>query len=267
MDLQRAVELPLHIQPGEFVSSDGLVVADCRTTVWWRRTGFVPPDPRTGNAENRLRAEETRAQLVGGLLALDMRWVDHPGTIELAEHTLLQLATARRVGATTPKTVVTNVPHVARGLTDGRLVAKSISSGIGIAPYADDVDDDVMEALPNAPTLLQEHIPGVADLRVVVVGGQAFVWRRAKHEGEPFDWRRPDPSGREFRLTEFPIVADLAIAITHRLGLSFSAQDWVETDRGPVFLESNPVGQWLFLEGAADLVGVALADLLVGEQP
>jgi glutathione synthase/RimK-type ligase-like ATP-grasp enzyme len=151
-------------------------------------------------------------------------------------------------------------------LTGGRLVAKSISSGIGIAPYADHVDEEVLAALPNAPTLLQEYVSGGADLRVVVVAERAFVWRRVKHEGEPFDWRRPDPSGREFRLTESPVVAHLAVAVTHRLGLSFSAQDWVETNSGPVFLESNPVGQWLFLEGAADLVGPALADLLVGDR-
>jgi glutathione synthase/RimK-type ligase-like ATP-grasp enzyme len=265
LDLQRAVQAPLQIDPGNFISSDGVVVAEPGTTVWWRRTGFVPSDPRAGNAENRLRAEEVRAQVVGGLLALGVRWVDHPETIEIAEHTLLQLTVARSVGAAIPATVVTNDRQVAAGLTDSPLVAKSISSGIGIAPYADFADEEILAALPNAPTTLQAYVPGTSDLRVVVVGDHAFVWRRAKHAGEPFDWRMPDPSGREFVQIDAPELAHLAVAITRELNLSFSAQDWVETGAGPVFLEANPVGQWLFLAGADRVVGNALANLLLEE--
>lgn len=264
IDLRAAVEQPLHIVPGDHVSSAGTKVALPGTTIWWRRTGFVPPDARTSNAENRLRAEEARAQLVGGLLSLDVTWVDHPGVVETAEHTLLQLATAQRAGAVTPVTAVTSDRNVARTLRgEHRLVAKSISSGLGIAPFADDVDDEVIDLLPNAPTLLQQHISGVADLRVIVVGDHAHVWRRPKMPGEPVDWRRPDPAGKGFESTNDPGVADLAVDITRRMGLTYCAQDWVETAVGHVFLESNPVGQWLFLPGSADIIGPALADHLL----
>ncbi|RYB88328.1 hypothetical protein EUA06_21470 [Nocardioides glacieisoli] len=264
IDLHAAVTKPLYIGPGEHVTSAGMRVAVSGTTVWWRRTGFVPPDDRTSNAENRLRAEEARAQLVGGLLSLEVTWVDHPGVVETAEHTLLQLATARRAGAVTPATVVTSDPDVARAWRDQySLIAKSISSGLGIAPYADHVDDDILDLVPNAPTLLQEHITGTADFRVVVVADRAYVWRRAKVPGEPFDWRNPDPSGAGFEFVGDPGVGALAIDITRRMGLTYSAQDWVETPTGPVFLESNPVGQWLFLPGSANVVGPALADHLL----
>lgn len=268
IDLRATVEKPLHIVPGEHVSSGGTKVAVPGTTIWWRRIGFVPFDDRTSSAENRLRAEEVRAQLVGGLLSLDVTWIDHPGVVETAEHTLLQLATAQRAGAVTPATAVTNDPDIARCLSvKHRLVAKSVSSGLGIAPYADDVDDEVIYLLPNAPTLLQQHISGAADLRVIVVGDHAHVWRRAKVPGEPFDWRNPDPSGKGFEYINDPGVADLAVDITRRMGLTYSAQDWVETGAGHVFLESNPVGQWLFLPGSADVVGPALADHLLAQGP
>lgn len=267
IDMNAAVTGDLEIVPGEHVILDGEAIAAAGTTVWWRRTGHVPP-AETGNAENRLRAEEARAQVIGGLMSLDVCWVDHPGTVSVAEHTFLQLSEARRAGARTPDTVATNVKDVARQRrAQGRLVAKSISSGIGISPYADDLDDDLIELLDKAPTVLQEYIDGTADLRVVVVGDQAFSWRRRKTPGEPFDWRRPDPGGQQFELLADPGIAALAVDITHRLGLTFSAQDWVETHDGHVFLETNPVGQWLFLAGADQLVGQALANhLLTPEQ-
>lgn len=265
IDLQACIQMPLEIVPGEYVRSGGQVVASGGTTVWWRRTGYIPPDARTGRAENRLRAEETRAQMVGGLLSIGVRWIDHPGLVQTAEHTLLQLSVARSVGVQTPTTTVTNTREAAQALAKShRLVAKSISAGEGIAPFADTFDECVVDLLPNAPTLLQQQIVGLADLRVVVVGDNAYVWRRARKQGEPLDWRRPDPAGAEFSAFTQPAVAASAVAITHRLGLTFSAQDWVETEDGNVFLEANPVGQWLFLTGADEIVGSALAEHLLG---
>lgn len=268
IDMAAAVSNALEIVPGKHLILSGEVVAGAGTTVWWRRTGHVPASLHTGNAENRLRAEETRAQVIGGLLSLDVRWVDHPGVVDTAEHTFLQLAQAQRAGARTPSTVATNVPAVARQrLARSRQVAKAISSGLGIAPYADSLDEELVELLDNAPTVLQDHVAGTADLRVVVVGAHAFVWRRGKRGSEPFDWRRADPAGRQFRPIDDPGIALLAVEITQRLGLTFSAQDWVETSDGHVFLEANPVGQWLFLRGADEVVGSALAEhLLTSEE-
>jgi hypothetical protein len=49
------------------------------------------------------------------------------------------------------------------------------------------------------------------------------------------------------------------------LGLSMSVQDWLVSDRGPVFLESNAQGAWLFLSGSDQLVTPAVAQHLKGE--
>ena len=43
-----------------------------------------------------------------------------------------------------------------------------------------------------------------------------------------------------------------------------SVQDWLETASGPVFLEANPQGSWLFLQGAEIQIGPALASHLRG---
>lgn len=266
LDLHSFVTQPVEVVPGELIRSGGDVVAREGSTVWWRRTGRIAPDNRMGNAENRLRCEEARAQLVGGLLSLPVHWVDHPGAVDTAEHTLLQLQSARQCDATVPDTVVTNQPDLARTMArTHQLVAKSISSGIGIAPFVDSVDQAVMDLLPNAPTLLQQRITGEADLRVVSVGRRAYVWRRRRVSGEPVDWRHADPNGRAFEPTSEASVAELAVRITHRLGLTFSAQDWVETAGGHVFLEANPVGQWLFLADADAIIGAALAEHLLAQ--
>jgi hypothetical protein len=47
--------------------------------------------------------------------------------------------------------------------------------------------------------------------------------------------------------------------------LTVSVQDWLETDRGLVFLEVNPQGTWLFLDGAEAAVAPALARHLLTE--
>ena len=61
-------------------------------------------------------------------------------------------------------------------------------------------------------------------------------------------------------------VARAAGQITARLGLSVSVQDWLVDREGERwFLEANPAGQWLFLDGADQLVTPALADHLAHE--
>jgi hypothetical protein len=66
-----------------------------------------------------------------------------------------------------------------------------------------------------------------------------------------------------------PDVARAARAITHALGLTMSVHDFLDTASGPVFLEANPQGSWLFLKDADERVVPKLAEHLrsaMGEQ-
>ena len=266
LDLAAATSGALAIEPGQRVMLNGAVVARAGTVVWWRRTGVPAPLAGADGMEQRLAAEEMRAQLVGGLLSLNVAWVDHPGVVETAEHTLFQLAVAEREGARIPRTVATNDATVGRlRFRDGELVAKAISSGIGIAPFADVVSEDLIDLLPNASTVLQERLNSIADLRVVTIGNETFCWRRPKRAADPVDWRRQDPKGSAFELVEEPEIHRLAPLVASALGLQFCVQDWVQTAEGPVFLEVNPVGQWLFLRNAEQTVGERLASLLLSK--
>jgi hypothetical protein len=110
-------------------------------------------------------------------------------------------------------------------------------------------------------TLFQERMHAQADLRVVVVDGQMWAWRRTR-EPETTDWRAVDPRGRAFAPVPAKAMRALGtdpLRITSALGLTMSTQDWLETDDGPVFLEANPQGAWLFLDGADMVVAPALA--------
>ena len=140
-------------------------------------------------------------------------------------------------------------------MSDGPAVAKAISSGAGLAPYADKVSELDMDLLHNSPTLLQRRLDARADLRVVVIGNEALCWRRTRSDGEPLDWRSADPGGRGFAPVNVDDVGKAAVAVNRRLGLSFGAQDWVvESDDRATFLEVNPCGAWMFLDGARELV-------------
>jgi glutathione synthase/RimK-type ligase-like ATP-grasp enzyme len=185
--------------------------------------------------------------------------------VEAAEDKLGQLELARRLGIATPPTLVTSDPEAARGFAAaGPIVAKAVSSGGGIQPFTGAVRPELLKLVARCPVLLQRRVDARADLRVITVGSEVFVWSRDRDPKGPLDWRATDPAGTGFRAAPALPVAELAQRLAGAMGLSHSTQDWLLTDNGPVFLEVNPQGQWLFLDGAERSVVRALTSLLAG---
>ena len=233
-------------------------VVSSKTYVWWRRPGSVDASG-FDDEEARLAYDEGPHLLLGALEQVGVRMVDHPYVAARSEIKLLQLAIARRLGITVPATLVTNDPDSARVFAARhKIVAKAVSPGLGIAPYVAEVLDHELDALKALPTMLQELVPASADLRVVVVGNDSWVWRRGREPGT-VDWRQTDPEGSGFLLIANDEVGASACEIAAALGLSISIQDWLETDSGLVFLESNAQGAWLFLRGSQEVVAPAIA--------
>lgn len=262
LNLSTVADHDLTIIPGGHVEVDGERI-DNRWSVWWRRVGAVPDHPRMSELESRLRREEIEELVLGGLLAACPRWIDDPHQMAHAEHKLVQLATADQLNVPVPRTIATNRPAAARALATGGVVAKAASAGTGLAPFADRFDAADLDLLPVAPTLLQRRIDAIADLRVAVVADDCWIWRRERATDDVLDWRAADPAGEQFAPYTDTSVAQAAAQITARLGLSVSVQDWlVGRDGERWFLEANPAGQWLFLDGADQLVTPALADHL-----
>jgi hypothetical protein len=250
-------------EPGQLAIRVGgsWALVNYRTSAWWHRSGEVDLtdlDP----AEAQLVVEEAPILLRGALLAAGVRWIDDPYLIERAENRFAQLIAARALGINTPETRQTNYPPGAQSLrTDGDVVAKPVSPGRGIVPYTDLLADDDFDLLSNNPTFLQQFVVAQADLRVVTVGKQSWVWRYPRRAGV-VDWRAHDPVGSGFVLIENQEVAAKATEIAAALHLTMGVSDWLETKSGVVFLEVNPQGGWLFLQRADQLVVPAVADLL-----
>lgn len=236
-----------------------------QTTIWWRRPGKMDVEDLPTD-EALLIAAEGAALFEGILLSSGSRWIDHPDLVDRAEKKLFQLTVAHRLGIRTPRSIVTTKELEARLLSrSGPVVGKSVSNGPGPALFASVVPKELLGLVRHAPTFLQTAILGAADLRIVTVGEQTFAWRRARSDGQPIDWRHPDPEGRGFvRCYSSTEAAAEALRVAAGLGLTMSVQDWVELNGKAYFLEVNPQGAWLFLEGAAEEVVPALAHHLLG---
>jgi hypothetical protein len=117
-------------------------------------------------------------------------------------------------------------------------------------------DDDVLRI---CPTIFQEYVPG-SHLRVLRCGRHTYA---VQIETERLDWRL------DLDTPMFPVQLDAEVErqlgyVLERLGLRMGVADLKLTPAGdPVWLELNPQGQFLFLEGLTglDLTG-AFADFL-----
>jgi len=188
------------------------------------------------------------------------RIIDPPRLMRQAEDKIYQLHMAQSLGLAIPETVVTNSVATASAFVNaGPTVAKAISSGPGLAPFVDEVTSDLVELVTALPVLLQRAVTAEADLRVVTIEDSVSVWGRNRRRDDPWDWRAIDPSGRDFHLMNYIQIEPAAVRLARALGLTFSVQDWLDVERSPVFLEVNPQGQWLFLEGASEVIAPLMA--------
>ena len=188
----RAAAITARAHEVEFRIDDARVVTvTSATTIWWRRLGQFDVEG-LDHAEARLAEDEAPEILRGAFLGAAVRWVDEPFTVTCAETKQYQLARARACGIPVPDYLVTSDVSAARRFAVGReLVAKPLSSGIGIAPFTSRIEYADLPKVATLPTLLQELVYASADLRVVVVRESVWAWRRC-----PRGWRRRLASSR-----------------------------------------------------------------------
>jgi glutathione synthase/RimK-type ligase-like ATP-grasp enzyme len=175
-----------------------------------------------------------------------------------AELKLVQLRRAQAFGLPIPPTLVTNDPVEAHEFVKRfhPVVAKPVRYGLlGATPqplvaWTSRVDATSLGELQGPPVILQKEVAATAHLRVVTIGSQTFVARLAT---DSLDWREDAENHDRFQAVPDDELGGLrkhAALLARELRLGFSAQDWIETREGVVFLEANPSGQWLFLDPA-----------------
>jgi hypothetical protein len=243
---------------------------------WIRR--LAPPTWRTGTqAETHEAVVRTSwlALLAGWLSSPSVQWLTAFRRLLAAENKIVQLDAVRRLGMRVPHTVLTNDLNELIDSFDEVIVKPLGPSQFLASPedmrvvYATRMStaDMASDELASAPFLLQERIAACRHVRVVTVGGSAWV-AGLDAADLPDDWRVHVPAHSSFVPAECEEVVQAAVRAATALDVHFSSQDWiVDTAGESVFLDLNPAGQWLFLpDELAQSVTGALADWLTGSR-
>ena len=237
--------------------------------IWFRRWNHpqrnIPPLADPAHVEVVHRSCSTT--LLGGLLtSFHGAWVSTPEATRRAENKLVQLRVAQAAGFVVPRTLISQDPLTIRAFCaalPSPAVIKTVhgtprSQLFSLRVTDDHLSDD--DALRICPTILQEYVPGHRHLRVLCCGRRSYA---VQIETERLDWRL------DLDTPMSPVRLEAAVErqlgdVLERLGLRMGVADLKITPAGdPVWLELNPQGQFLFLEGLTglDLTG-AFSDFL-----
>jgi hypothetical protein len=247
-------------------------------SVWNRRQVVNPGGSNEGSGDELLDqyVREQRTHLLDNLSFLDhVCWVNHPLGLRAARPKLLQLVLARKFGMVIPMTLCSDDPvEIRRFTAKGNHITKVVSPGTPLVPNREhqymvftqpfDPSSVTDSQLAAAPAIYQERVNKAADARVIMVGDQAFGCRIDSQTAEDtaLDWRHyQEPHVPHTRIDVPPVVHTGLQALHQHFGLRFSASDFAITnDDRWVYLETNPNGQWGWLEEEAGLpIGQALA--------
>jgi glutathione synthase/RimK-type ligase-like ATP-grasp enzyme len=242
-------------------------------SVYFRRAPTVFP-PALNEIDTQFINRERRDFLEGLYCSLDAKWINPIFSTYRSERKLLQLHTAKKIGLYTPKTIVSNDPvkiieFVNR--CDGCII-KPISHGLQVTNegvysiYTSEVSSvDLLETdkLFESPVLIQERINNHRDIRVTIVGKHVFAVEIEKNNPDEVDWRAPDIV-KGYQKHELPEHIIHQLYSLHKvLNISYSAIDFILTPEGKyIFLETNPAGEWVWLEKELDL---KISDSIINE--
>ena len=249
---------------GYLTDSEGeRIPIDELRAIWWRRVNS-PLDLPVGlsDAASELVANDWRAATFGLLLtSFTGTWISDPAATRRAENKLVQIQAAQRAGLRVPATLVSQDPDVVKEFcrTCSKVIVKSVK-GSPVAPaYTCFVTDEVLaadDAIRLAPAIYQEYVPGERHIRMHVFGDESLS---VLIESPDMDWRR-DLS--RVQLTPYnlsPAIERGVRTVIADLGLVMGVVDLkIDNEGEPVWLEVNPQGQFLFVEG---LCGVPLTSM------
>lgn len=279
-----ASKLAFTLQGGIGRCSLGAVEMGDVKVAWYRRPTNQPtPSALLPSAQLKTLAAAECALLARDLLgSMQCDWVPAPyHVLRGADQKLTQLVKATAVGFETPPTLVTSDSSKLWDFYrehDGRLISKLANNEFFRVVkkhmrYTNRVTLSDManaESMRLSPLIVQAEIPKEIEIRATVIGEAVFAVgihsQATRRTGG--DWRRYTfgRSGTPHDVHRLPAEVEArCVRLTKDLGLNFAAIDLVLTPDGRyVFLESNPNGQWLWLELLTKLpITEAVADHLI----
>jgi hypothetical protein len=235
---------------------------------WLRRLAPAGWDHDTVLGSHRAAVLSSRLALLAVILRDPaVTWLTSVDDLFAGENKMVQYRKAVEAGLRVPRTVITGEPTEITDLLGEPFVLKPLGPG----HFAHDDEQRVVFVRPSraadvagvdlldAPFMAQELLEAQRHLRVVTVDGQAWV-SELNATGLAVDWREDERAHYSFTATRtWPEVQRAAVTLASALRVGFSCQDWLVDSEGPVFLDLNPGGQWLFL---SDEVGRAVAQAL-----
>ncbi|MBS1509058.1 MAG: hypothetical protein JSS79_20640 [Bacteroidetes bacterium] len=276
-DLDR---IEFQISPNtEYVCNIGTSVYDLNSvrTIIFKRTPTKFYNDKYDPDSSYLNNE--RKHFLEGLylsLGHKAKWINPMFATHIAERKLFQLKIANQIGFTTPKSIITNSPLRAKEFlhANSKTIIKPVSNGLQVLDevtysiYTSVIDQNYFDSYEQnetfeTPVFLQEMISNKADIRVTIVKDKVFVVRIDKVESEEVDWRKPDVQ-KKYSVINLPEnVNQCLLKLNHAFDLVYSAIDLIQTPNDDyVFLEVNPVGEWVWLEKE---LGLNISDALINE--
>lgn len=255
----------------------GFVDISDLSVLWWRRSwNHISPqeeESKPNRDEYELAKNDTRSALEWILLdKFQGLWVSNPSAQRLAANKLLQLRIARQCGLRVPKTIISQVPKKIIEFSEScndSCVIKPVTGTNRKLTFARQVNKSDLvgqdRILEYSPCFYQEPVNGDKHYRVLAIGDRIHA---SLIEANSLDWR--DGLDCSFSPVDLPArLCDQLYSFLKLLCLQMGVFDLKvsqETSE-PVFLECNPQGQFLFVEGLsgqplAESMSSFLADLL-----
>jgi len=229
-------------------------------SVWFRRVK-LPISKNLDEDFINYYAKESEIYFKNLWTVLNARWLSNPFNVYLAEHKLLQLKCAQKIGFNIPKTLVTtNFTSIKKffNKNNNNIIIKPIYSGnfyssIGKQTvFTSKVDQEDISKLENSikcPSIFQENISKYLEIRVTVINNKVYS-SSVDSKNTPnaqIDWRKGEVKFKRYKLPSK--VEDLCIKLVNKFKLKFGAIDLILKENGEyIFLEINPNGQWAWIE-------------------
>ncbi|MEC3905985.1 hypothetical protein VOI54_03035 [Tamlana sp. 2201CG12-4] len=234
-------------------------------SIWFRRT--KPPNfPFANDNEKSFFTKDFRAFLNNLWASLKIEnWISHPKDIYNAENKLYQLKLAKKIGFTTPKTIVSTDKKEIEFFyreSNGQIIIKPLFGG----RYYDEGKPKLVftnkvkkeHILNNTdfvsfPMVFQEEIIKKYELRVTIVNGKVFTAKIDSQSSNitKLDWRKD-----RMKFTKYDLpneISEKCKKIVGEMNLKFGAIDLIKTESDYIFLEINPNGQWVWIENDTGL--------------
>ena len=247
----------------------GVVDLSDARSVWWRRPQVVSLEEMADPDARAFCYGEWHEALSGMYALLDCPWMNPLVADQVASHKALQLAVAPKFGLSVPATLMTSDADEVRAfvakLGEDQVIYKIFAATHQVwretrVLRADDLEH--LDRLHLAPVIFQECVPGVADIRVTVVGDDLYAMAIDGRDSDDIDFRlRMGKTLTSAHTLPDDVAAGLRALMKH-FGLVYGGADFRLTPQGEyVFLEVNPAGEFLFCEKGA---GYPLTDAVAG---